>query len=43
MKTRNRPGSETWVVTRGPFVPIGSFVTWTISFSPFLTRSWIGG
>ncbi len=40
--TRKRPGSEICVVTRGPFVLIGSFVTWTRISWFFLRRSWIG-
>ena len=43
MSTRKRPGSEIWVVTRGPFVPIGSFVTWTRTSWPFFSASSILG
>ena len=32
--TRNRPGSETWLVSRAPLCPIGSLVTWTSTLSP---------
>jgi hypothetical protein len=43
MWTRNRPGREIWVVTRGPLVEMASLVTWTRSFWPFLTTSWMAG
>ena len=37
--TTYRPGSEICVVSRGPLLAIGSFITWTRSSWPFLTKS----
>jgi hypothetical protein len=40
-KTTKRPGSEICVVSRAPFVFIGSFTAWTRIVWPLLIRSWI--
>ena len=40
-KTTKRPGSEISVVSRAPFVFIGSFTAWTRISWPRLIRSWI--
>jgi hypothetical protein len=37
--TRNRPARLTWLVSRAPFWPIGSFVTWTSTGSPDLSAT----
>ena len=41
MNTMCRPGSEMWLVMRAPFVPIGSFATWTMTSWPSFRRSWM--
>jgi hypothetical protein len=40
-KTTKRPGSEICVVSRAPFVFIGSLTAWTRIVCPLLIRSWI--
>ena len=37
-RTKNLPGIETSAETLAPLVEMGSFSTWTINWSPFLTR-----
>src|SRR2546426_4885879 len=39
MYTRKRPAKEICAVTRGPLVPIGSLMTWTIFVCPRLSSS----
>src|SRR5438309_1537428 len=39
MYTRNRPAKEICAVTRGPLVPIGSLMTWTIFVCPRFSSS----
>jgi hypothetical protein len=42
MYTTCRPGSDTWLVARAPFVPIGSFEIWTAISWPSFRTSRIG-
>src|SRR5678815_5057324 len=43
MNTRNRPGMVACDVSRAPFVPSGSFATWTMISCPSFSSSSIFG